>query len=80
MRCETVIPSRTRLNCRSPKKTSWGSTSMLSVYRAEPGQNVQRDVRGPSALQIGTDKRDSLTNPGLSAIRTEPHFLGITSG
>lgn len=23
----------------------------------EPGQNMQRDARGPSALQIGTDKR-----------------------
>ncbi len=34
---------------------------------AEPGPNMQRDVRGPSALQIGTDKRDSL--PDLSVIR-----------
>ncbi len=34
---------------------------------AEPGQNMQqRDVRGPSVLQIGPDKHDSPTNPGLS--------------
>lgn len=32
---------------------------------AEPGQNMQRDVRGPLVSQIGPDKHDSPTNPGL---------------
>jgi hypothetical protein len=28
MRCESVIPSTTRVNWRSPKNTSWESTSI----------------------------------------------------
>jgi hypothetical protein len=68
MRCETVIPSSIRLSCRSPKKTSWGSTRTLSVY-ARRQANMQRDVRDPSVFQIGLDEHDSPTNPGLSATR-----------
>jgi hypothetical protein len=35
---------------------------------AGPGQNMQRDVRGPSVLLIGSDKRDSPTDPEWSPI------------
>ncbi len=38
MWCETVIPSSARLSCRSPKKTSWGSTRTLSVYPRSQGK------------------------------------------